>query len=1058
MGVPWMLRRIGASVWADLVVWGAWLVVVVASLLLPLYLGVNYLAERGCHPHINLQLNPGTFEGIDLSSVLQRPNIVPVGDLDLTSLTGDNMDANTEFQPSLLEGILPPQVELYLSHTPTGNQTESNITERVVVDILPRHLYKKGEEFAMIQLQPYSQNPHKSVLNLCQVNGKYYKTILTMGVSVCEKALLTELDNNHVEKLLDFVSEISPEQEDTVIEAVMSGNLTNVMGILPSIFPNAGLSEEDVLNLKTLISPFTLTELGALMSAADDLENMDEVLAKINVDNIPGINEALNELGIDFGQFLGDPAILFKFLGDEDKKATLIKLQTLLPRFTADDIETFLVFKEKLDAVEVLPGDKAILEKMFTIPMDQLFGTFEVVKELMGDEQFHLLTEVAGNLTLTSPEGQQKLIASCTQESIQISCVDKSKDVCPWGHLFLGAASLAPLAVPGILYSMSCLFHYRGTLMQCGIGKPFTMPSTRLDFVAAWILLLPLYLLFMIPWTLCIIIYRQLAVWTGLSREIIGGNKVDSDSELIMNASSFGLLAGAGHGFLHIGVQVLVLGFVLTLGSLMEGIDQGYFGISTSWVTLCSILLTCLVLGVSHLSSQEAGRISRDLSTPSDSLPYLTTSLAWLVASTIISLGSTLGLVVLCWVDTVGGTTWSLSVLTALLLLLLPPAQCVLYQVMVREGSEHRFTWGIFAALIPVRFLDVEKKRARNFLLLSQLLWLFIHLLAWMGYSLHVYLTPPFPSLMFSLYLPVLVPLLVLPPILACLHWSTSLGPLYDSYHAHPDMADTLAREDTFPPDWPQISGSTLAPSHMADAGFFYSCRRLRTPEATCYSCGRQVTEWAGRTATQAHRQIADHCPLYNEETDKKKDLSTRTDRSTASYLAEFVFIGSTVIFRVASFALLIWVFEDHWLQVSPSVPTQYLLPPLYLLVLLLLNPALFYSCLGPSATPLSSLLSILVPLPHHAPLPWTRNLLAANLALNALIIALLWAAMIATCPACALILSFSRLQIVCPILLGLAAISALSSLPFWYLSLRPLKPHPRPTTSTSVYVVSTSL
>ena len=58
------------------------------------------------------------------------------------------------------------------------------------------------------------------------------------------------------------------------------------------------------------------------------------------------------------------------------------------------------------------------------------------------------------------------------------------------------------------------------------------------------------------------------------------------------------------------------------------------------WVTVASLVLTCLVLGVSHLSSQEAGRLSRDLATPADSVKYLASSLVWLLVSTVISKSS----------------------------------------------------------------------------------------------------------------------------------------------------------------------------------------------------------------------------------------------------------------------------------------------------------------------------------------------------------------------------------------------------------------------------------
>jgi len=420
-----------------------------------------------------------------------------------------------------------------------------------------------------------------------------------------------------------------------------------------------------------------------------------------------------------------------------------------------------------------------------------------------------------------------------------------------------------------------------------------------------------------------------------------------------------------------------------------------------------------------------------------------------------------LGLLLLAFIDTSGFTSWSWSALPALFLLVLPPVQCVLYQLLVREGSEHRFTWGLLATIIPVRFLDVEKKRARNFLILSQAAWFLTHLCCWLGYSLYVFLAPPGSVVMFSLYLPVLVPLLLLPPALASLHWSTSLAPLYDSYHAHPDMEDTRTREKTFPPDWGHISGSQLAPKHMADAGFFYSCRRLRTSEATCYSCGRQVTEWTGRTAQQAHRQIADHCPFYSQQApnNHQQDPQIGREKGTSIRVSETIFIASTVIFRVASFALLIfWVFWDHWSQVSPALLTQYILPPLYLLLLLLLNPAIYYSCLGSRSSLLLALLSILAPIPSNKSLPSSRLLLTVNVTINTLVHVLLWAAMIGTCPSCALFLSGNRLLVACPVVLCLALVSALSALPYWYqLSLRSHQPA-KPASSKTVYVVSTAL
>ena len=44
----------------------------------------------------------------------------------------------------------------------------------------------------------------------------------------------------------------------------------------------------------------------------------------------------------------------------------------------------------------------------------------------------------------------------------------------------------------------------------------------------------------------------------------------------------FQLLSGAGHGFLHLGLQVLIIAYILTVGSLIDGVDTTFFGSTTS--------------------------------------------------------------------------------------------------------------------------------------------------------------------------------------------------------------------------------------------------------------------------------------------------------------------------------------------------------------------------------------------------------------------------------------------------------------------------------------------
>ncbi len=45
MGLVWRMRRLAASVWAELILWSLWSLVVLFSIGLPIYLGSSYLGE-----------------------------------------------------------------------------------------------------------------------------------------------------------------------------------------------------------------------------------------------------------------------------------------------------------------------------------------------------------------------------------------------------------------------------------------------------------------------------------------------------------------------------------------------------------------------------------------------------------------------------------------------------------------------------------------------------------------------------------------------------------------------------------------------------------------------------------------------------------------------------------------------------------------------------------------------------------------------------------------------------------------------------------------------------
>merc|ERR1711892_1630586 len=186
--------------------------------------------------------------------------------------------------------------------------------------------------------------------------------------------------------------------------------------------------------------------------------------------------------------------IFFEFLGDPEKSQILVDLQTLLPRFKPSDIETFLKLQQNLDDAQLKYGDPdapSLMTKLFAIPLDTLLAAvpklklddsakaaFDTFKILMEDDDFEQLSGLASSML--EPETQEKLIQVCTSQQLDISCRDEINDVCPMGHLFLGLASLAPLLIPGLLYSLTTFLHYQGDIMQCGVGKPFNIPSSKL--------------------------------------------------------------------------------------------------------------------------------------------------------------------------------------------------------------------------------------------------------------------------------------------------------------------------------------------------------------------------------------------------------------------------------------------------------------------------------------------------------------------------------------------------------------------------------------------------
>ena len=72
--------------------------------------------------------------------------------------------------------------------------------------------------------------------------------------------------------------------------------------------------------------------------------------------------------------------------------------------------------------------------------------------------------------------------------------------------------------------------------------------------------------------------------------------------------------------------------------------------------------------------------------------------------------------------------------------------------------------------------------------------------------------------------------------------------------------------------------------------------------------CAVEVTDWTGgKTASQAHRAATERCLLYTDTKAEVRDSLENLTSNSASCSAEFFFIASTLLFRLASVCLLAW-------------------------------------------------------------------------------------------------------------------------------------------------------
>ena len=66
---------------------------------------------------------------------------------------------------------------------------------------------------------------------------------------------------------------------------------------------------------------------------------------------------------------------------------------------------------------------------------------------------------------------------------------------------------------------------------------------------------------------------------------------------------------------LHLGLQLVVVALVIAAGDVLFGLEAD-FRLSQAVVGVVSMVVSLVILLVSHVSCQEGGRLARDLATP----------------------------------------------------------------------------------------------------------------------------------------------------------------------------------------------------------------------------------------------------------------------------------------------------------------------------------------------------------------------------------------------------------------------------------------------------------
>jgi len=625
---------------------------------------------------------------------------------------------------------------------------------------------------------------------------------------------------------------------DVLITDILAEGDVKTAKILQSVF--ARLAEtfnapEDINAIMSLISsPVIQSNLGALMEtvATIDPANIDgaaKTFGKIEQENMPEIDRLLGKLNVTLATFIMDPGILFTFFGDPEKAQIMMEVQKLLPLFTPEDIEAVLNVKMAFDGIPdadmifgkvlALPGH--VLQNIFQLNLSQkeLKALKTAAQKFISNEDTLSLLDVATNdLDLLSSSGRQTFVSECTHESLIVECIDTSVDLCSQGHYLYGLCTIACAALPGILFALSDFYNYKGFTF----GRLLCNPSMRKWPLLIKLLVLPFYILMMIPSVIFVTLFSYIKAILSLIRSYASNS--DSTTTFSPNADNewnegvtdvrrmkrekefhaikLHSLESYAQSFLQIIIQVYFLFLLLLLGTgtVIAGVSAEKFFQDIFPLTVASIFVSLLNFTITAWNLQAKDHIAKDelnhSSANEDNNPVkhfhqnvtsVFTHVVWTLSSIVVYSGSLVFLLLLAYIEMFSnylmdtGFKVNIHLLPFLIILSNIPVNIILYKIFINNKDSFSLAHAILSPIKPCRYLHYDDiNRTRKFMIGNQLTKWLSHVVAWLTYSISIYVNYDSEETGLSRLFPVMAAIVTIPPIFGAIHWAVSIEPSYD--------------------------------------------------------------------------------------------------------------------------------------------------------------------------------------------------------------------------------------------------------------------------------------